>query len=279
MVTSLSPSPISGSAGSAVAAGNLPKVRVATPTNVPVTQYPVAFAVPSGSQGSITGGSAVTDANGVATVGTWTLGADPRQDTVLATVAPPHLRSGVQGSPATFLANVIPPTSISYQASGYRHLLIGNDAPPEGWEQQNFFDLQWGQGGAAFGSGPGSPNNCSLDPTVQTIWPAATTTPVSDILVRHTIGVPSGFTGSLQISVGVDNDIQVFVNGHDITASGGTVQPTSGFLQHEGCATLGSFVFTAPASLLLPGQSNLIAVHARDRAGTSFLDLQAALAP
>lgn len=276
-VTAVSSTSLSGSAGAAVAAGDLPRVRVATPLGLPVVNYPVTFSVPSTSQGTITGGSATTDANGQAAVTSWTLGADPRPDSVFAQVAPPHLNSGVQGSPVLFIDNVIPPSSLSYQASGYRYLLIGNDAAPTGWEQPAYLDQSWSLGSAAFGSGPGSPNNCSLDQTVQTLWPAATTAPTSDLLVRHTIGIPAGFAGSLQISVGIDNDIQVFVNGHDITASGGTVQPTTGFLQHEGCATLGSAVFTAPASILLPGQVNVIAVHARDRAGTSFLDLQAVL--
>jgi hypothetical protein len=118
-VSAMSPTSITGVAGSTVAAGSLPSVRVATPNNNPVTSYPVTFAVPAGSEGAITGGAATTDANGIARVGTWTLGADQAPDTVAATVAPPHLNSGVQGSPVRFIATVLKavvitaPTSLS----------------------------------------------------------------------------------------------------------------------------------------------------------------------
>ena len=48
---------------------------------------------------------------------------------------------------------------------------------------------------------------------------------------------------------------------------------------HEGCATRGSLVFTAPNNILLPGADNLIAVRARDRGRTAFFDMQVTLVP
>lgn len=277
-VTAVSSTSLTGLAGSAVAAADRPSVRVQTPTQQPVANYPVTFSVSGGSQGTISGGSVVTDATGLATVGGWTLGANLRPDSVIASVAAPHLNSGVQGSPVLFIDNVIAATVVSYQAPGYRYIVIGNDAAPTGWEGSAYSDLSWSVGGAGFGSGPGSPNGCSLDATVQTSWPAAGAG-VSDLLVRRSVTIPNGFGGSLQIGVAIDNDVQVFVNGHDITASVGAAAPVNGFATHEGCASLGSLTFTAPAAFLLPGQSNLIAVRARDRGQTSFFDMEGVLVP
>ena len=272
-VSAVSPTAITGVAGSAVPAGARPSVRVATPTNQPVTSYPVTFSVPSGSEGAVSGGSATTDGNGVATVAGWTLGATPGTDLVAAAVAPPHLHSGVAGSPVGFTATVVTTTLVSYQSSGYSYSLIGSGAPPEGWQLPGY-EAEWSTGSGAFGSGPGSPNGCALDGTVQTTWAAGT---LSGLLLRKSVSVPTGWSGSLSIATAIDNDIQVFVNGVDITASGG---PTNnGFIMHEGCATKGSFVFTAPNGILVPGGNNVIAIHTVDRGGTSYFDMQVTLVP
>ena len=58
----------------------------------------VTFAVTSGG-GSLTGASQTTDADGIATVGSWTLGPTPGMNTVTAS-APVQ-----QGSPVTFSAS------------------------------------------------------------------------------------------------------------------------------------------------------------------------------
>jgi len=271
-VSAMSPTSISGVAGSSVSSGSLPSVRVATPTNRPVTTYPVTFAVPAGSEGSITGGAATTNASGIATVGSWTLGSSLVTDLVNAAVAPPHLRSGVQGSPVSFSASVVSLTVVSYLSSGYAYELIGNDAPPTGWATPAYDASNWSAGGAAFGSGPGSPNGCALDANVQTQWPAGGDV-VSRLLLRKSVNIPTGWTGSLSIAVAIDNDVQVFVNGVDITGMDG------GFQTHEGCATQGSFVFTAPNNILVPGGNNVIAVYAQDRGGTSYFDMEATLVP
>jgi len=60
-----------------------PAVKI-TGTNGPVAGVQVTFAPVAGS-GSVTGGTATTDANGVATVGSWTLGAAPGINTLKAT--------------------------------------------------------------------------------------------------------------------------------------------------------------------------------------------------
>jgi len=64
----------------------LPSVRVATATDRPVPGVRVSFAVRSGG-GAIPGAEQVTDANGVARVGSWTLGSEPGVNTLTATIA------------------------------------------------------------------------------------------------------------------------------------------------------------------------------------------------
>src|SRR5688500_232477 len=73
-----------------------PAVVVRNASNGPVPNVSVTFAV-TGGGGSITGASVTTDANGIARVGSWTLGATPGPNSLSATVA------GVS-SPATLAA-------------------------------------------------------------------------------------------------------------------------------------------------------------------------------
>ena len=85
-----------GPAGAAVA--SRPSVQVVdVNSGTGKGGIPVTFAVTSGG-GSITGASQTTDVNGIATVGSWTLGTTPGMNT-LAASAPVQ-----QGSPVTFSA-------------------------------------------------------------------------------------------------------------------------------------------------------------------------------
>ena len=76
-----------------------PAVKVADQYGNAVANVTVTFAVASGG-GSITGGSATTGADGVATVGNWTLGPNQGANTLTATIT----GAGVTGNPATFTA-------------------------------------------------------------------------------------------------------------------------------------------------------------------------------
>ena len=82
-------------AGTAVAIP--PSVQILDQAFNPVAGVDVTFAVTQGG-GSITGAAAVSDANGVAAVGSWTLGAvaGPNKMTASST--------GLSGSPITFTA-------------------------------------------------------------------------------------------------------------------------------------------------------------------------------
>ncbi len=85
----------SASAGTAVSIA--PSVIVTDAHANPVSGVSVTFAVGTGG-GSVTGGSATTNAAGIATVGSWTLGATAGPNTLTAT------STGLSGSPVTFNA-------------------------------------------------------------------------------------------------------------------------------------------------------------------------------
>ena len=70
----------------------------ATETLAKVVRKRVTFAVTSGG-GSITGASQTTASNGIASVGSWTLGSAVATNTLTATAA------GLSGSPVTFTAS------------------------------------------------------------------------------------------------------------------------------------------------------------------------------
>ncbi len=110
----------SASAGSAVAIA--PSVIVRDANNNPVSGINVTFAPASGG-GSVTGGSATTDASGIATVGSWTLGtsAGTNNNTLTAT------SGSLTGSPVTFTASATAGTAtqISYNAGDGQTATVG----------------------------------------------------------------------------------------------------------------------------------------------------------
>ncbi|HXY18968.1 MAG TPA: Ig-like domain-containing protein [Gemmatimonadales bacterium] len=74
-----------------------PSVKVTDANSNPVPGQAVTFAVASGG-GTVTGGSTTTNAAGIATVGSWTLGSTPGPNTLTATA------TGTSLSPVTFTA-------------------------------------------------------------------------------------------------------------------------------------------------------------------------------
>lgn len=250
-VTAVSPTSVIGAIGSAVAPADLPSVRVATPLNKLFTNYPVAFSV-VGSEGSITGGTAVTNGSGIATVTSWTLGTGPGPDYVNATVAPPHLGSYVQGSPVLFTATIASTLPLQYGSDGWFYQQISNSDPIPSTTIDPTVANGWTPGIAPFGTNVG----CGLP--VATPWAINTT-----VLLRRDVLVPAGAT-SMTINVLIDNDAQVFVNGSDVSG---------GLVTHEGCAYNSPPAgFTVQAPTLLPGQVNKIFIRGRDRGVESYLD-------
>jgi adhesin/invasin len=96
-------------AGSAVAVP--PSVIVTDQFANPVSGVGVTFAV-SGGGGSITGPNQTTNASGIATVGSWTLGVVAGANTMTATSA------GLTGSPVTFTATGNPGTAATIALAG-----------------------------------------------------------------------------------------------------------------------------------------------------------------
>jgi hypothetical protein len=78
-----------------------PSVKLEDQYGNPTANVGVAFTV---VRGSVTNGDAVTNANGVATVGSWTVGTETTTDTLVARANP----TGVSGNPALFFAVVRP---------------------------------------------------------------------------------------------------------------------------------------------------------------------------
>jgi hypothetical protein len=108
--------------------------------------------------------------------------------------------------------------------------------------------------------------------------PSTPWSPSTNLLARRDVYVPPGVT-SATISVLIDNDIQVFVNGFDVS---------NGLQAHENCANLsppGPFVVNASTNAptasipLQAGVVNKIAILAADRGGQSFLDAKITFAP
>jgi adhesin/invasin len=88
-----------------------PSVTIKDVNNNPVVGTTVTFAVASGG-GSITGATATTNASGVATLGSWTLGTTAGSNSLTAS------SPGVNGSPVTFTATGTPdaPQTMTFNA-------------------------------------------------------------------------------------------------------------------------------------------------------------------
>jgi hypothetical protein len=149
-----------------------------------------------------------------------------------------------------------PTVVIPYGASEYKYQVVPVDEGI-GFEPPDFDDSTFAVGDAGFGTPEGY---CELNnpDDVRTEWPVGT-----DLLVRKTLELPAGTT-DVAVYVAVDNDVQLFVNGQDVSA---------GLQTHEGCPSLNSFGFAVPDSVLRVG-TNLLAVRARDRGVLTYLDLQ-----
>jgi hypothetical protein len=105
--------------GSAVA--NLPAVKVINSSGAGVAGISVSFAVGSGG-GAVTGASQTTNANGIATVGGWTLGLTLGTNTLVASAA------GTTGGPVTFSATAVtgPAHAIAIDAGNSQTAVAGS---------------------------------------------------------------------------------------------------------------------------------------------------------
>ena len=93
-------------AGVGKAVAVIPTVRVVDDAGIGVPGFAVAFSVTAGG-GSLTGGEAITNENGFASVGSWVLGANPGQNTIIATAG------SLAGSPVIFNATGVAPSAVA----------------------------------------------------------------------------------------------------------------------------------------------------------------------
>jgi Putative Ig domain len=114
----------SATTGTAVAIP--PAVLVTDKYANPVSGVAVTYAVASGG-GSLTGAAQTTGTNGIATVGSWTLGTTAGANTLTATAA----GSGITGNPVTFTASATGavPTQIAVLAGNNQSATVGLSVP------------------------------------------------------------------------------------------------------------------------------------------------------
>ncbi len=148
---------------------------------------------------------------------------------------------------------VQPATVIAKQDANYLYRIYPLGGVPGDFGALTFDDSTFVAGEAAFGSGGG----CAIQATRRTFWPTN-----SEIVLRKRFDLPAG-ARNLRITAAIDNDIQIFFNGVDISG---------GLISHENCANVNEFVFPIADQLVQVGQ-NLLAVRGRDRGSEGFLDV------
>jgi hypothetical protein len=211
------------------------------------------------------------DFNGPRGGGTGTADVDP----FMAFPFTPDGESGTASGPVTLLtgSRTFNATgTMSYGTAGFRYLLVNQDGTP-GFQAVGFDDSGFTVGGAPFAT------HATNAPAPQcTIWNTAPPATViagwlgstasgggNDLLIRKTFTLAAA--GTLNVQVAIDNDVQVWLNGVDIT---------NGLKTHEGCAVRGDL-----GTFVGPGQAgvNTLAVRARDRGTIGYFDIQVTLAP
>ncbi len=195
-----------GNTQTAVAGTTLPtppSVIVRDASSNVVSNVSVTFAVASGG-GSLTGGSATTNASGIATVGSWTLGTTAGANTLTAT------STGLSGSPVTFTATGIAGTAtqIAVSAGNGQNATVGTAVatPPSVLVRDannnpvNGVTVTWQVtgGGGAVSVGTGGTTNTSGIATVSS-WTMGTAAGVNNNTMTATasgVGTPATFTAT-----------------------------------------------------------------------------------
>ena len=171
-----------------------------------------------------------------------------------APAATPTLAPGTTTtvSPATLQAgsSIVMP----YASAGYRYKVVAYGADA-GFESTSYDDVAGG-----FSDGTAGFGNSGCSPPWSTNWNG-----LNDILLRKHLSLPAGTT-NVTVWVAIDNDVQVFWNGTDISG---------GLVIHAGCATYDALSFNVPANLLTSGD-NLLAARGRnvDSGSPQFIDLK-----
>jgi PKD domain len=165
----------------------------------------------------------------------------------------------VLAAPGGAQSNVL----IPYLDTDWKYEVVPYDGE-QGFESPLFDDSSFALGDAGFGTEDFT-FGCSLyhAPYLNTSW-----APSTDILLRKTFTLGPG-ANAVQVGVAIDDHVQVFVNGQDISG---------GFQSGSGCASHDQLVYVAPASVLQVG-TNLLAVRGRDGGAPNYIDVQVTEVP
>ncbi len=151
----------------------------------------------------------------------------------------------------------------------------GSADPPANWFTTGFDDsaAPWLQNQhAPFGS---TFAGCAINSTVFSDWGIFT-----DGLFRKSFTTP--YTGTLTIAVQIDNDLQIWLDGTNITANapnttqGGYAGVGIGWWFHGNCANDGNPVFVVHG---VPAGNHVLAIRGHDFGGATFMDAKVDLAP
>lgn len=295
-----------------------PSVHVTDLGGDPVRGARVTFSTSNGSltNNPVSGDpttvrAVVTDANGFASTG-WTIGGTSGKNTLrvwgrgIAGSDNNGPREGIDpfqpiqaffdnganvAAPVPVLTGAVfigatgeyrPREAVSFGSDGFSYTLLvpASSLPelpdaPAGWEQPGFAPTGWSTAAAPFGEG----TSCFAS-SVVTAWPV-----YSDLLLRKSFN--AAYAGRVSITLLIDNDAQVFLDGVDITASGTAGNATisgfesngtfthGGFWVHDLCADQSPPTFTATVSRGI----HVLAIRASDRGGLSFADVRVTLTP
>jgi hypothetical protein len=183
-----------------------------------------------------------------------------------------------------------------YLSGGWSYMTVGRkcdncdaDRVPRKWFEEGFDDSGWNEGGiAAFGD----VSSCGLAGSVATNWPSANPNfnppAITELLLRKSFSLLP-FTGdadhpgqvNLEIRAAVHNDIQVYLNGSDVTEfviwpEGVNLKKDKGWIKSDDdCPMYDQVIVQVPEDLARFGGTNLLAIRARSRdLNPSFLDVQ-----
>ncbi|WP_055481004.1 hypothetical protein [Sphaerimonospora mesophila] len=143
-------------------------------------------------------------------------------------------------------------TALDYNSTGWRYLQVPSTTDVPAFYERGFDDSAWKTGQSGFGT----PTGCSFNTpaNVKTPWDINT-----DILVRHWLHIPRD-AEQVRIQGTVDNDAQVYLNGHLVQTA------------KSGYCNTGAIDVVVPANYL--DCCNLLAIRGHDYGGSAYLNVR-----
>ena len=164
----------------------------------------------------------------------------------------------------------LPTTLAGFNSGGYTSYAPAAQSvtPPAGWPNP-----APGANATVGSQSPfrGNAGTCTITNIAGTTFPAN-----QDIFVTKSVTAP--VAGILDITIQIDNDVRIWVDGvektHLVPASAnGSYDNISGFWKHENCADLAPALY----SFSVTAGTHTISLWARDRGVVGFLDMQVVL--